>query len=57
LLRADIIEPTIAKHTGRLFKTMGDGFLVECASAVQTVTAAQSIQQSNVDGGLPLRTE
>ncbi len=33
-LRADIIEPHIAKHAGRLFKSVGDGFLIEFASAV-----------------------
>jgi len=35
MLRSDIIEPAIAKHAGRLFKAVGDGFLVEFASAVQ----------------------
>ena len=43
-LRRDIIEPNIAKHSGRLFKIMGDGFLVEFGSAVQAVTCAMAIQ-------------
>src|SRR5437868_2698284 len=43
-LRVDIIEPYIAKHAGRLFKVMGDGFLAEFASAVQAVTCAIAIQ-------------
>jgi TolB-like protein/tetratricopeptide (TPR) repeat protein len=43
-LRRDIIEPNIAKHSGRLFKIMGDGFLAEFASAVQAVTCAIAIQ-------------
>jgi adenylate cyclase len=43
-LRRDIIEPGIAKHSGRLFKVMGDGFLAEFASAVQAVTCAVAIQ-------------
>ena len=49
-LRTDVIEPAIAKHAGRLFKAVGDGFLVEFASAVQAVEAAQAIQQANADG-------
>jgi adenylate cyclase len=43
-LRREVIEPNIAKHSGRLFKVMGDGFLVEFASAVQAVTCAMAIQ-------------
>ena len=33
-LRRDVIEPSIRAHEGRLFKTMGDGFLAEFASSV-----------------------
>jgi adenylate cyclase len=54
-LRASVIEPAIDKHSGRLFKAVGDGFLVEFASAVQAVTAAQAIQQANAGGALLLR--
>ncbi len=54
-LLADVIEPAIARHSGRLFKAVGDGFLVEFASAVQAVTAAQSIQHANAGGTMPLR--
>ena len=55
MLRSDVIEPAIAKHAGRLFKAVGDGFLVEFASAVQAVEAARAIQQANAEGDLPLR--
>ena len=54
-LRSNVIEPAIAKHAGRLFKAVGDGFLVEFASAVQAVEAARAIQQANAEGELPLR--
>src|SRR5690349_17779076 len=54
-LKNDVILPTLGKHSGRLFKAVGDGFLVEFASAVQAVTAAQAIQLANEGGGLPLR--
>lgn len=39
-LRGDLIEPLIAENRGRVVKLMGDGFLVEFASAVDAVTAA-----------------
>jgi adenylate cyclase len=45
VLRREVIEPNIAKHSGRLFKIMGDGFLAEFASAVQAVTCAMAIQK------------
>lgn len=45
-LRREVIEPNITTHAGRLFKTMGDGFLVEFASAVQAVGCAVAIQQA-----------
>ena len=42
------------KHAGRLFKTVGDGFLMEFASAVQAVEAAGN-QQANAEAEPPLR--
>ena len=54
-LRTDVIEPQIAKHAGRLFKSVGDGFLIEFASAVQAVSCAKAIQGANGEGHLPLR--
>ncbi|MFO1161262.1 MAG: adenylate/guanylate cyclase domain-containing protein [Reyranellaceae bacterium] len=54
-LRRAVIEPTITQYAGRLFKAVGDGFLVEFASAVQAVTAARAIQEANATGALPLR--
>src|SRR5262252_5440548 len=53
-LRTEVIEPTIGKHSGRLFKSVGDGFLVEFASAVQAVNCAKAIQEANT-GSLSLR--
>jgi adenylate cyclase len=52
-LKRELIEPAIAKHSGRLFKAVGDGFLVEFASAVQAVACAVAIQRA--DPSLPLR--
>jgi adenylate cyclase len=54
-LRTEVIEAQLAKHAGRLFKSVGDGFLVEFTSAVRAVTCAKAIQKANAIGGLPLR--
>jgi len=43
-LRAEVLDPLLAEHRGRLFKTMGDGFLAEFSSAVQAVSCALAIQ-------------
>ena len=44
-LRRELIDPTIAAHSGRLVMLMGDGALVEFASAVDAVTCAIEIQK------------
>jgi adenylate cyclase len=45
VLRRELIDPTIAAHFGRIVKLMGDGALVEFASAVDAVTCAIEIQR------------
>src|SRR5215213_6475826 len=42
--RAEVIEPALARHHGRLVKTTGDGFLAEFASPVEAVRSALAIQ-------------
>ena len=44
-MRRDIFDPVIAAHSGRTFKLMGDGALVEFASAVDAVTCAIEVQK------------
>ncbi|MGR9167518.1 adenylate/guanylate cyclase domain-containing protein [Rhizobium leguminosarum] len=43
-LRTEILNPTVREHGGRIVKVMGDGVLVEFASAVNAVTAAIELQ-------------
>jgi adenylate cyclase len=39
-LRAELIDPAIARHNGRIVKTTGDGLLVEFASVVDAMRCA-----------------
>lgn len=43
--RREFFDPTMEKHGGRIFKEMGDGFLVEFASAVSAARCAVEIQK------------
>src|SRR6516165_3428414 len=51
--RKEILQPLVAKHNGRIVKLMGDGVLVEFASAVHAVECAVELQSAmaaaNVD--------
>ena len=50
-----ILDPTVRSHGGRIVKLMGDGVLVEFASAVNAVAAAAELQRKMADAntGLP----
>ena len=43
-IRAELIDPTIATHNGRLVKTTGDGLLVEFGSVVDALSCATEVQ-------------
>jgi adenylate cyclase len=43
--RREVLEPLLARHYGRIVKTMGDGVLVEFGSAVNAVQCALALQQ------------
>ncbi len=42
--RAEIVDPSLARYGGRIVKVMGDGVLVEFASAVDAVQSALDVQ-------------
>jgi adenylate cyclase len=44
--RRTIVDPLVKKHRGRIVKVMGDGVLVEFASAVNAVECAVELQNS-----------
>jgi adenylate cyclase len=44
--RAELVDPTIGEHHGRIVKLMGDGTLVEFASVVDAVRCAVEIQRA-----------
>ncbi len=43
-LRADVFDPAVALHNGRIVKLMGDGALIEFASVVDAVECAVAVQ-------------
>ena len=44
-IRAEVTDPKIAEHHGRIVKTMGDGLLVEFASVVDALRCAVEVQR------------
>jgi TolB-like protein len=54
--RRDVLDPLVSRHRGRVFKTVGDGVLVEFDSAVHAVQCAVDLQQdmAAANCGLPL---
>jgi TolB-like protein/Flp pilus assembly protein TadD len=44
--RAEVLQPLVFKHQGRIVKLMGDGVLVEFASALNAVACAVELQEA-----------
>ena len=53
--RREFFDPTVAKHGGRIFKVMGDGFLVEFGSVLNATRCAVEIQRGMLErnAGVP----
>jgi class 3 adenylate cyclase len=53
--RRNLLNPLVARYHGRIIKVMGDGVLVEFASAVNAVQCAIDLQHgmASANGGLP----
>src|SRR5215831_3802921 len=54
-LKRELIEPSLARHEGRLIKTTGDGALAEFESPLAAVRCAVEMQDHLASGGSPLR--
>src|SRR5262252_6334896 len=53
-IRAEVIDPALAVHNGRLVKTTGDGFLVEYGSVVDALRSASEIQAGMAERNAPV---
>lgn len=47
--RTEVLAPLVAKHRGRIFKSMGDGVLIEFGSAVNALACAVELQKNMND--------
>jgi len=56
-IRAELIDPAIAAHHGRLVKTTGDGLLVEFGSVVDGLHAAIEVQAGMAERNAPVPQE
>jgi adenylate cyclase len=55
--RREVVSPLVTEHHGRIIKVMGDGVLIEFASAVDAVTCAVEIQRRFVEANQSLPEE
>jgi adenylate cyclase len=56
-IRAELIDPMIASHNGRLVKTTGDGLLVEFGSVVDALRCATKAQAGMAERNATLPTD
>src|ERR1700730_3236364 len=56
-LRAEVVDPKIAEHRGRVVKTTGDGLLVEFGSVVDALRCAAEVQAAIANSNDPLPSD
>jgi len=56
-IRAELFDPTIAAHNGRIVKTTGDGLLVEFSSVVDALRSATEVQGHMAERNSTLPTD
>jgi len=56
-LRAEVVDPSIVQHRGRIVKTTGDGLLVEFSSVVDALRCATEIQNAMAEGNAEIAAE
>jgi adenylate cyclase len=56
-IQAELFDPTIAVHNGRLVKTTGDGFLVEFSSVVDALRCATELQAGMAERNAAIHTD
>jgi class 3 adenylate cyclase len=56
-LRAEVIDPSVARENGRAFKWTGDGALIEFRSVVEAVRCAIAIQTAMIERNVGAPTD
>jgi TolB-like protein/class 3 adenylate cyclase len=56
-IRAEVIDPKMTEHRGRIVKTTGDGLLVEFSSVVDALRCATEIQNAIAEGNAGIVTQ
>ena len=56
-IKADLFDPTLAAHHGRLVKTTGDGFLAEFSSVVDALHCATGVQAQMAERNATVSTD
>src|SRR5215472_8623181 len=54
---AQLVEPKIAEHRGRIVKNTGDGFLAEFSSVVDAVRCAVEVQRGMIERNVETPSE